>query len=261
MSLIRLGAVAYLNARPLVYGLELKSSLFSVRFDPPSKCASLLHENAIDVGMIPSIEYVRGHEAYRVAPGLAITSDGPVRSVALYCSTPLEAVRTIAADTSSRTSTALLRILCVERFGLDPDLVPMAPDAQAMLRRCDAALLIGDPALYLEGDSEIRKVDLGEEWSALTGLPFVWAFWAGRPGTLSRDALNALTSARDAGIGASERIADDYCGPERAALGRAYLRDNIRYCLGDRERAGLRRFYELARDHELVEALRPIAFF
>jgi chorismate dehydratase len=261
MSLTRLGAVAYLNARPLVYGLELRTAMFSLRFDAPSKCASLLHENAIDLGMIPSIEYLRGHEPYLLAPGLAIASDGPVQSVALFSRTPLEAVRTIAADTSSRTSNALLRILCAERFGIDPELVPMPPDAATMLRRCDAALLIGDPALYLEGDAETRKVDLGEEWTAMTGLPFVWAFWAGRAGTLSKEGLAALTGARDAGVAASDRIADDYCGPERAALGRAYLRENIQYCLGDRERAGLCRFYDLALDHELVETTRSIGFF
>jgi chorismate dehydratase len=261
MSLIRLGAVAYLNARPLVYGLELRSAMFSLRFDTPSKCASLLHENAIDLGMIPSIEYLRGHEPYRLAPGLAITSDGPVKSVALFSRTPVEAIRTIAADTSSRTSNALLRILCVERFGIDPELVPMAPDAVEMLRRCDAALIIGDPALYLDADSETQKIDLGEAWTSMTGLPFVWAFWAGRSGTLSQEVLSALTAARDAGVAASDRIAEDYCGAARAELGRAYLRDNIRYGLGEREQAGLRRFYELADDHELVEAMRPITFF
>jgi chorismate dehydratase len=262
MSLIRLGAVAYLNARPLVYGLELKSSLFSLRFDAPSKCASLLHENAIDVGMIPSIEYLRGHEAYRLAPDLAITSDGPVASVALFCRTPVEAVRTIAADISSRTSNTLLRILCVERFGIDPEFVPMAPDADTMLERCDAALIIGDPALFLDAEAAgVRKVDLGDEWTSLTGLPFVWAFWAGRPGMVPREAVTALTAARDAGVAASDRIAEDYCGPDRAALGRTYLRDNIRYSLDDREQAGLRRFYELAHEHDLVDAMKPIAFF
>jgi chorismate dehydratase len=261
MPLTRLGAVAYLNARPLVYGLELKTTIFSLRFDAPSKCASLLHENAIDLGMIPSIEYLRGHEPYLLARGLAIASDGPVKSVALFSRTPPESIRTIAADTSSRTSNALLRILCLDRFGIDPVFVPMPPDASAMLERCDAALIIGDPALYLESDSETRKIDLGEEWTTMTGLPFVWAFWAGRPGTLSKDGLSALIAARDAGVAASDRIAVEYCGPERAPLGRAYLRENIRYCLGERELAGLRRFYELAVDHELVESLRPIAFF
>ncbi len=137
----------------------------------------------------------------------------------------------------------------------------MAPDSGAMLQRCDAALIIGDPALYLEGDAETRKIDLGEEWTAMTGLPFVWAFWAGRSGTLSSEGLTALTAARDAGVAASDRIADDYCGPARAALGRAYLRENIRYCLGEREQAGLRQFYELALGHELVEVTRPLASF
>ena len=118
--------------------------------------------------MIPSIEYLRGHKPYLLVPGLAIASDGPVKSVALF-EDRLQSIRTIAADTSSRTSNALLRILCVERFGIDPELVPMAPDSVAMLQRCDAALIIGDPALYLEGDAETRKIDLGEEWTAMTG--------------------------------------------------------------------------------------------
>jgi chorismate dehydratase len=262
MSLIRLGAVAYLNARPLVYGLELKSSLFSLRFDAPSKCASLLHENAIDLGMIPSIEYVRGHEAYRLAPDLAITSDGPVASVALFCRSPVEAVRTIAADISSRTSTTLLRILCVERFGIDPEFVPMPPDVDAMLHRCDGALIIGDPALFLDPETVgARKVDLGHEWTSMTGLPFGWAFWAGRPGAIPPEACAALIAARDAGVAASDRIAEDYCGAVRGALGQAYLRDNIRYGLGDREQAGLQCFYDLAYKHELVEKMRPITFF
>jgi chorismate dehydratase len=262
MSLIRLGAVAYLNARPLVYGLELKSALFSLRFDVPSKCASLLHENAIDIGMIPSIEYLRGHEAYHIVPELAITSDGPVASVALFTRVPVTAIRTIAADTSSRTSNALVRLLCLERFGIDPEFVPMAPDAEAMLERCDAALLIGDPALYLETEPiGVTKVDLGAEWTSMTGLPFVWAFWAGRGGALSAAGKEALIAARDAGVAGSDRLAEEYCGPTHAALGRAYLRDNIRYVLGDREAEGLRRFYELAHEYELVEATRPVTFF
>jgi chorismate dehydratase len=259
---VRLGAVGYLNARPLVYGLELKNSLFSVRFDVPSKCAALLHENAIDVGMIPSIEFLRGHEAYTIAPGLGIMSDGPVASVALFSAVPIEAVRTIAADTSSRTSTALVEILCYERFGVEPELVPMAPDPAAMLARCDAALIIGDPALFLDpADLGVRKIDLGEEWTEMTGLPFVWAFWAGRPGALSPEAVAALAAARDAGVKASDRIAADYCSPDQVALGQTYLKDNINYHLGAREEAGLRRYYELALKHEVVGALRPLVFY
>ena len=175
MKVVRLGAVNYLNARPLVYGLELRSDLFSLRFDVPSKCAALLHEGSIDVGMIPSIEYLRG-DAYRIAPGIGIVSEGPVASVALFTTTPVGRIRTIAADTSSRTSHVLLRILCLERFGIDPEFQPMAPEPELMLRRCDAALLIGDPALFLDHErlgiesGSRRSLDVDDE------MPFVWRF-------------------------------------------------------------------------------------
>jgi chorismate dehydratase len=261
MTPIRLGAVNYLNARPLVHGLDRRPDLFALRFDPPSHCAVLLHENAIDVGMIPAIEYCRGPE-YRIVPGMAIASARTVASVALFTRKPLREVRTVAADTSSRTSNALLRILCAERFGLDPEYRPMPPDPDRMLAACDAALLIGDPALYLDPAAKgVEKIDLGEQWTDMTGLPFVWAFWAGRPGVLPLEASQALTEARDSGVAASDRIAAAYCGPALAALGGAYLRENIEYVLGGQEMAGLRRYYELASRHRLIDAPREPLFY
>lgn len=261
MNPIRLGAVAYLNARPLVHGLDERRDLFSIQFDPPSRCAVLLHENAIDVGMIPVIEYCRG-PAYRVVPGMAIVSARTVASVALFTKKPIERVRTIAADISSRTSNALLKILCAERFTIQPEFQPMAPDPGAMFAACDAALLIGDPALYLDSVSEgVEKIDLGEAWTDLTGLPFVWAFWAGRPGVVSPEAVAALAAARDAGVESSDEIAADYCGPERAALGQAYLRENIQYALGEPEIDAVHRYYDLAARHGLIDAPRELLFF
>lgn len=260
MTPIRLGAVDYLNARPLVYGLE-RQERFSVRFDPPSRCAALLHEGTIDVGMIPTIEYCRGPE-YRIVPGMAIISRSAVASVALFTRKPLKDIRTIAADTSSRTSNGLIRILCAERFRIDPEFRPMPPDPDAMLEACDAALIIGDPALYLDpADKGVEKIDLAEEWIGLTGLPFVWAFWAGRPEALGADDVRILAAARDAGAENADAIADDYCGSARAQLGRRYLRDNIQYHLEDADVAGLRRYYELAAKHQLIEAAREPRFF
>ena len=254
---IRLGAVGYLNARPLTYGLE-QSELFDLRFDPPSTCAELLQANAIDVGMIPSIEYNRGPE-YRIVPGMGIISEGDVASVALFARKPLSQVRTIAADTSSRTSNGLLRILCAERFGIEPEFRPMAPQPERMFQECDAALIIGDPALYLDPAAHgVEKIDLGQEWTSMTGLPFVWAFWAGRPDVLTLEAVGALAEARDRGVKASDRIAAEYCGAERADLGQAYLRENIYYRLREREEAGLRRYYELAAKHGLIDAPREV---
>ena len=260
MSRIRLGAVAYLNARPLTYRLE-SSARFDLRFDPPSRCAELLHANEIDVGMIPSIEYCRGPE-YRIVPGMGIISNGDVASVALFTRRPLDMVSSVAADTSSRTSNALLRILCAERFGIDPEFRPMAPQPERMLEDCDAALIIGDPALYLDPAAHgVKKIDLGAEWTAMTGLPFVWAFWAGRAGVLSANDVDALADARDRGVAASDEIADEYCGAARAALGRRYLRDNIYYQLREPEEAGLRQYYELAAKHGLIERAREVTTY
>ena len=262
MRPVRLGAVDYLNARPLVYGLELHSARFSLRFDVPSKCAALLHEGSIDVGMIPSIEYLRGHDDYCIVPDLAIVSEGPVASVALFSSRPPSQIRTIAADTSSRTSNALLQILCRETFGVDAEFVPMSPDPHGMLQKCDAALLIGDNALFFDYTrAGVEKIDLGAEWTRLTGLPFVWAFWAGRTRVLSPAHVSDLIDARDHGVRSSDAIALEYCGSERAPIGRAYLRQNIRYSLGEREQAGLQRYYELAVHHGIVEVMRPVMWY
>jgi chorismate dehydratase len=251
-----------LNARPLVYGLELQPDLFSLRFDVPSRCAALLHGGSIDVGMIPSIEYLRGHAAYRIVPGCGITSSAAVASVALFTTGPVVQVRSIAADTSSRTSNGLLRVLCYESFGIDPSFVPMPPDLDAMLARCDAALLIGDAALFLDHEARgLLKLDLGSEWAKLTGLPFVWAFWAGRPGAVSPRAVQALVRAREAGVAASDAIAAAYCAPDQVAVGRAYLRENIQYTLGEREEAGLRAFFRLAEKHAVVDAIRSPEFY
>ena len=261
MPPIRLGAVDYLNARPLVYGLEARRDLFSLRFDPPSRCAELLHADEIDVGMIPVIEYCRGPE-YRIVPGMAIVSRASVASVALFTKVRVERIRTIAADTSSRTSNALLRILCAERFGIAPQFQPMPPDPEAMFSACDAALIIGDPALYLDPSAwSVDKIDLGDEWVAMTGLPFVWAFWAGRPAALSAAAVAVLTEARDRGVAVADDIAAAYCGPALAELGRRYLRDNIQYELGEREVAGLQAYYDLAARHRLIDAPRTPGFY
>ena len=260
MRPVRLGAVDYLNARPLVYGLELRHG-FALRFDAPSKCAALLHEGSIDVGMIPSIEYLRGAQ-YHAVPDMAIVSEGQVASVALFSTKSLQQIRTIAADTSSRTSNGLLRVLCYESFGIEPEFIPMAPHPDEMLRRCDAALLIGDAALFFNhAQAGAEKLDLGEEWTRMSGLPFVWAFWAGRPGALTPEQIQLLAQARDAGVAASDAIATMYCGPERADVGRRYLRENIRYDWGPRELEGLRAYYELALKHGLVERGESPTFY
>ena len=245
---VRLGAVAFLNARPLVYGLD-RSPRFSLREDVPSACARLLHTAEIDLGLIPSIEYLQGAD-YRVVPDLAIASRGAVASVALYTTRPMRDVRSIAMDTSSRTSVALVRVLCERVFRIQPAISSHPPDLRAMLATADAALIIGDNALFWEPAAfgATEKIDLGDAWTNLTGLPFVWAFWAGRPGAIDAEGVGELQAARDAGVTRSESLAAAYFRdrPEQQAIGARYLRDNIKYHLGADERAGLEQFYRYA---------------
>src|SRR5439155_21584187 len=154
---VRLGAVGYLNARPLIFGLD-RSPRFDLRCDVPSECARLLHAGEIDLGLVPSIEYLRG-ESYRIAPGLAIASRGPVASVALFTTRPMPDVRSIVMDTSSRTAVAPVRVLCARLFEIQPAIESQGPDLRAMLERGDAALLIGDNTLLWDADMVRRKPD------------------------------------------------------------------------------------------------------
>jgi chorismate dehydratase len=260
---IRLGAVSYLNTGPLVHELDARSDRFQIRFDVPARCAALLHENEVDLGLIPSIEYLRGAD-YRIVPGVSIASDGPVASVALFSSRPVTEIRSIALDSSSRTSVALLRILCARWFGIEPAFTGMIPDLPGMLESCDAALIIGDNALFAgEAALGLEKIDLGEEWVGMTGLPFVYAFWAGRPGVASVEDVAALNEARDQGLAAAERVAARYFpdNSEKIRRGTEYLRENVKYALGDREVAGLEMFYSLAAEFGLVPAGKRPAFY
>lgn len=263
MTAIRLGAVEYLNARPLVYGLDRVSDRFSVRYDVPAKCATLLHEGAIDVGLIPSIEYLQRPD-YLAVPGVAVVSTGSVASVALFTTRRTSEIRSIAVDNTSRTSVALLRVLCAQRFHINPTFLTLAPDLERMTSRCDAALLIGDLALFAEHERVgLEKIDLGEEWTAMTGLPFVYAFWAGRPGVIGAEDVKALQAARDHGMANLDRVATDYFrdDPGKVEIARRYLRDNVKYQLGDDEAAGLRRYYESAADLGIVPANPEVRFY
>ena len=259
---IRLGAVSYLNTRPLVHGLEQQSDRFTLRFDVPARCAELLHANDVDLGLIPSIEYA-GHD-YRIVPGVSIASDGPVASVAIFTKVSTEQIRSIALDTSSRTSVALLRVLCARWFEITPRLVSMPPDLGRMVNACDAALVIGDNALFADHETMgLDKVDLGEEWIGMTGLPFVYAFWAGRPDVVTTADVAALQAARDAGLAATSTIGRDQYpeDPHKAARADLYLRENVKYALGEPEIAGLRRFYELAAEVGVLASAETPRFY
>jgi chorismate dehydratase len=263
----RLGAVSFLNTRPLTYGLT--DADFELVYEVPSRCADALAAGRIDAGLIPVAAYAR--QADRLAgacivPGVAIGATGDVLTVRLFYRGDLRDIRRIAADTSSRTSVVLLRILLAERYGLTPEVVPAAPDLDAMLHEADAALLIGDPVLPLVEAPEAgerRSLDLAREWIDLTQTPFVFAFWAGPEGALTRAHVQRLQRARREGEANLGPIAAAF-QRERAGsaeLYERYLRDHICYDLGAAQIDGLTTFFRLGRQQGLLPGAPDLRFY
>jgi chorismate dehydratase len=260
---VHLGAVSYLNARPLTWALDGAPERWRVRYDLPAVCARLLYDHEVDLGLVPSIEYLRSDD-YRFVPGVGIGSRGPVASVALFTRRPLDEIRHIALDTSSRTSVTLIRVLCRRRYRIAPEFVPYGPDLAAMVRDYDAGLLIGDPALEADASAlGVTKIDLGEEWTEMTGLPFVYAAWTGRAGAIGADHVRWLQEAQAEGVASYPAIAAEYGNNHAAAADRAlaYLRDNMRYGLGADEQQGLQLFLDYAADLGVAPKRRKLEFF
>ncbi|MFM8703248.1 MAG: menaquinone biosynthetic enzyme MqnA/MqnD family protein [Planctomycetia bacterium] len=242
----------YLNTRPLVYGLASRG--ISVAYDLPSRLADRLSSGSLDVALIPSIELFRG-TGYRVVSDACIGCRGPVMSVKLFFRTRPGRGARLAVDEGSRTSATLARILLAERHGVTPQVEVLPIGAGLDDTTADAILLIGDRAIGSQRGSFQLIWDLGDEWCRWTGLPFVFAVWASRPGVDVTGIEPVLASARDAGrahlasIAAAEASGHGLTVPQCLS----YLRDNLHYELGPRERAALVRFYR----HAEALALAP----
>lgn len=176
----RVCAVSFLNTVPLVWGMMhgQQRDLFELSFSVPSECADRVAAGQADLGIVPVAEIQRFGWPYLKDTGIACR--GPVRSILLISKTPPQEIRTLAADSSSRTSVMLTRIILGRKYGARPRILTHAPDLSGMLATADAALIIGDPALRIEPkELPYRVLDLGQEWTAMTGLPMVFALWAG----------------------------------------------------------------------------------
>jgi chorismate dehydratase len=250
---IRVGAVQYLNTKPLVHGLA--GSGLDVVYDLPSRLADRLAAGHLDVALVPSVELFR-HPRHGIVSDACIACRGPVMSVKLLFRTAPSRVTTLAVDEGSRTSAALARILLAERFGITPRIAPLPIGSSSDDTTADAVLLIGDRAL---GPADCRGAfqlvwDLGDEWCRWTGLPFVFAVWAARPGVAIDTLAERLAAARDAGkanlpsIAAAEAASHGLTVPQCLS----YLRDNLHYDLGTQEIAALRLFHDHAAQLGLV---------
>lgn len=246
---IRIGAVSYLNTKPLVHQLEALAPDAKLILDYPSRLADQMVRGQLDVALIPVIEYFRAG-TYRLVPNIAIASNGPVLSVTLFSRSHWSEIRRVALDEGSRTSAALTQVLLRKKYNVHPEIVPLPLDRAAEDVDADAVLLIGDRAMHACLPGFRHAFDLGQEWHDWTGLPFVYAAWAVREGVELGRVLAAFYEAKRRGIEEAGLIA----AREAPQLGldagfcRRYLANIIRFDLGPRELAGLHHYYMLASD-------------
>ena len=249
---LRIGAVSYLNSKPLVEGLSEFLPGTDIQLDFPSRLADSLVSGRLDVALIPSIEYFRG-ENYEIISDACVSAHGPVLSVKLYTRVPWGDIKSLSLDEGSRTSATLARIMLAERHGVFPRLEPLPLNHRTDDTTADAILLIGDRAIQPPAEKFLATWDLGEEWYSWTGLPFVFAMWvASDTSRISSTAIEkvevALCQARDNGVSKLYQIAER----EAPLLGLSlpvttrYLTHNLQFHLGSAERCGLKTFYNLA---------------
>lgn len=236
-----IGCVPYLNARPLICGMEDRT-----RLAVPSELSRQLREGQIDVALVPIVEYLEWPH-YRIMPGIAIASRGPVQSVYIAHRKPLKEIRTLQLDLSSKTSNLLARVIlaCFLQQKVEC----------GFSRDADAQLLIGDPALQQRArllSEGWELFDLGEAWTRHTGLPFVYAFWAAREGVKAEAYLPLLHEAKETGLAQLEAISSAQQIIEPAAA-LNYLRNHVSYDLGEDEWKGFREFQRLGVEQKWIQ--------
>ncbi|HTN75223.1 MAG TPA: menaquinone biosynthesis protein [Pirellulaceae bacterium] len=244
---IQIGAVSYLNTKPLVYGLAERLPQADLTFDLPSRLADRLASGELDVALIPSIEFFQ-NPTYSIISDACIGCRGPVLSVKVLFRTPPADVRTLALDEGSRTSAALAKILLRERYGLDPIKQPFPLGMSLEETTADAVLMIGDRAIHPPQGDFVEIWDLGDEWCRWSELSFVFAMWVARAGVALPGLEVALSEARDAGVAHLPEIAAAEAAHVDLTPAQvlSYFRDNLHFHLGQREQRGLELYYRHA---------------
>lgn len=261
---IRVSFIEYLNSVPLGWGFlnGPHKDIFDLTFDKPSQCAGHLSKGEVDVGLIPVVEYQRIPDLL-VLPDISISSKHKVKSVLFVSKKPLERIKRIAVDSSSRTSVALLQILVQKFYNISSvSYHAEPPNPTKMLELYDAALIIGNAALSVpSGPYDVY--DLAYEWNRFTGLPFVFAFWAVRPKIDLKEQFEVFYQSREQGLKEVGRISDIYAeklGVPSSDI-RDYILNNLDYSLDQSNLRGLRTFFEIAVEMRIIPHAVPIRFY
>lgn len=288
MAKLRISVVEYLNTAPLVWGFTdgpLRNR-YELSFTVPSLCAEALRRGEADVAIIPAIEYQRIEDVVAL-PGMAVAAKGEVRSILVIAKKPIDRAQRVALDRCSRSSAALVRLLCPGLWDISPEFVEAEPDPGAMLVQADAALVIGDPALRVAvkadalmgkqpsggpcctGDPSEQPVpgvdtlfiyDVAHQWREMTGQPCVLAIWAARREAATPEVVADFLASKEYGVARIGEIA------EGAALKldlpakelERYLRENIDYSLDEENGAGLELYFRMCAEAGLIPRAKPL---
>lgn len=247
---LRVGSVSFLNAKPLIYGLETNDAI-SLVLDVPSRLLGGLQSHQLDVALLPVIDYQRLSGLRMLTCG-GIASDGPTLTVRIFSPEPISQLTTLACDTDSHTSIALARILLAEVYGMRPRFIDLDQDGTS---DSSARLLIGDKVVCAEPKNMPHQLDLGEAWKRMTGLPFVFALWMARSEVDLGDLPRQLDIARREGMNHVEQIIQAHALPRGWALdtARRYLTEHLQFEIGPRHIEAIRLFHQLSHQHGVIE--------
>ncbi len=290
MGKLRISIVEFLNTAPLVWGFTdgPLAGRYDLSFAVPSQCAEDLKAGRADVGIIPAIEYQRMENGVAL-PGMAVAAKNEVRSILVVSKVPIDQARSFALDINSRSSVGLVRVLCQRHWNIAPEFIDSPPDADEMLGRADAALIIGDPALRLrlkvdelqakvpqgkdggcgtEDEPLVKGVqmlfvyDVAQQWREMTGHACVLAIWVARRGSVTPEIVADFQASREYGLAHIGEIAEGAALkldlPPRAL--ERYLTENIDFSLDEENLAGLNLYYQECARAGLIPRVRELEF-
>jgi chorismate dehydratase len=262
MAKLKIGVVPYMNAKPFIYGFQEKADKIDIVYGVPSALPQMLENDELDIILMPSIGYFRG-AGYKIIPGSSIASNGLVESVKLFIKAPsIDKIRTVALDKDSLTSCVLTKIILSKRHSLKPEYITLDDKRKIYNEYADAFLVIGDDAMKVREEG-FTILDLGQEWNELVGLPFVYAVWVTKSESQLQGISELLIDAKKHGLKFVDEIADTEA--ERLKMGKNrclwYLKESIKYNLGEQEIRGLKSFYDYALEMGEVREGVEIEFY
>jgi len=259
-----IGLTDLLEYLPLIYGLKhnLIDHDFGLIFGSLSENANRLREGEIELGLISSLDYALKKETWQIVPNLCVSSSQKIRNVQLFFKKGLTDIRKIALDKNASSEAILLKILMREKFTMSPEYIEMEADLDSMLSEAESALIVGESGLNYYAQHQ-NRLDLNEEWLDLTGLPFVYAFWAGREMTISPAEVNMIKTSFELGLKNLENISKEYAKnhPQNWSFYHDYFTQNLSYSFSDHEKDGLNEFYNYAFFYGFTEFIPDLHFY